>query len=103
MGLHGVLLCSDAGAIVWVCDCLHWMLSTLMCSNAGALVRHVRVPHGVSSTWLCSDSGAVVWACKCAANIGALMLVWTRQCACMGCLMLELFCGACVMVSVLGY
>ena len=52
MGLHGVLLCSDAGAIVWVCDCLHWMLSTLMCSNAGALVGHVRVPHGVSC-WSC--------------------------------------------------
>ena len=73
-----------------------------MCSNAGALVGNVRVPHGVSSTWLCSDAGAVVWACKCAADIGALMLVWTHQGACMGCLMLELFCGACVMVSVLG-
>ena len=50
-------------------------------------------------TWLCSDAGAVVWACKCATD---MMLVWTRQGACMGCLMLELFCGACVMVSVLG-
>ena len=33
-----------AGAVVWACDCLHWMLSTLMCSNAAALVGHVRVP-----------------------------------------------------------
>ena len=64
------------GANVWACDCLHWMLSTLMCSSTGALVGHVRVPaYGVSSTWLCSDAGAVVWACKCAADIGALMLV----------------------------
>ena len=58
MGLHGVLLCSNARAIVWVCDCLHWMLSTLMCSNAGALVGHVRV----RAAWgiKCSDAGAVV-------------------------------------------
>ena len=35
----------------------------------------------MSSTWLCSDAGAVVWACKCAADIGALMLVRARECA----------------------
>ena len=56
--LHGVLLCSDAGAIVWVCDRLHWMLNTLMCSNAGALVGHVRVP-----AWGVKYVAVLCWSC----------------------------------------
>ena len=42
----------------------------------------------MSSTWLCSDAGSS--DDECAADIGALILVWSRECACIGCLMLEL-------------
>ena len=48
------LLCSDAGVVVWACECasMGYML----------LVRRVSVLHGVL---LCSDAGASIWACDC--------------------------------------
>ena len=53
--------------VVNICGCVLWVW-VVPDSNPKKL-----------ETMLCSDAGAAVWACKCAADIGALMLVWAQQ------------------------
>ena len=59
----GATICSDAGAVVRACDCLHWMLSIIVLYSAGA-------GHACEGAW-CQVHGCG-WSCRCAADIGAM-------------------------------